>query len=112
MDTTESSLLDSFKTKKVLQSSSKPNPSPEVKVPDRDPWSSKTPEKPVNAPRRSRNRSSALSLKEVRQAALKLRKSDPAQPAQADPLLSSAGEPESLPAKSKKPEGPAKLPEK
>nr|GMD73055.1 CDT1-like protein A, chloroplastic [Ipomoea batatas] len=117
MDSAESSLLESFKTKKVLNSSSKPNPSPEIKSPDRDPWSSKTPEKPVNAPRRSQNRSSALSLKQVRQAALKLRKSDPERSAQADPLLSSAAgqigsQSESPPAKPKKSEGPAKLPEK
>nr|GMC53577.1 CDT1-like protein A, chloroplastic [Ipomoea batatas] len=111
MESAEPSLLESFKTKKVLHSSSKPNPSPEIKSPDQDPWSSKTPEKPVNAPRRSRNRSSALSLKEVRQAALKLRKSDP------ESLLSSAAgqigsQPESPPAKPNKSEGSAKLPEK
>ncbi|XP_031113573.1 CDT1-like protein a, chloroplastic [Ipomoea triloba] len=110
MDSTDSSLLDSSKTKKVLHSSSKPNPSPEIKSPDRDPWSSKTPEKPVNAPRRSRNRSSALSLKQVRQAALKLRKSDPLLSSAAGQIGSQLESPP--PAKPKKSDGPAKLPEK
>nr|GMD27377.1 CDT1-like protein A, chloroplastic [Ipomoea batatas] len=56
-------------------------------------------------------------MEEVRQAALKLRNLDPERPAQADPLLSSTAgqidsQPEPPPAKPKKSEGPAKLPEK
>ncbi|XP_031117652.1 uncharacterized protein LOC116021181 [Ipomoea triloba] len=54
---------------------------------------------------------------EFQQAALKLRKSDPERPTQADPLLSSTAgqigsQPESPPAKPKKSEDPRKLPKK
>nr|GMD37589.1 CDT1-like protein A, chloroplastic [Ipomoea batatas] len=56
-------------------------------------------------------------MEEVRQAALKLRNLDPERPAQADPLLSSTAgqigsQHEPPPAKPKKSEGLAKLPEK
>lgn len=122
MDSTESSPLNSFKSKKILRSSSKPssslldqNPRPH---PDPNPWSSKTPEKPIIPPRRTRNRGAALSLKEVRQAAKNLQESARPHPkSRPDPLMTSAKEriplwPESSPAKSKKPDTSFKLPEK
>ncbi|KAL3531243.1 hypothetical protein ACH5RR_010565 [Cinchona calisaya] len=115
-DSTESSRLDSFKSKKILHSTSIPqNPHPD---PDPNPWSSKTPEKPIIPPRRTRNRGAVLSLKEVRQAAQNLRKSDPQPKSRPDPLMTSAKEqiplwPESSsPAKLKKPDTSIKLPEK
>lgn len=115
MDSSDSSLLNSFKSKKkVIHSSSKPSQSDQVaKAPDQIPWSSKTPEKPTNLPRRSRR--TAMSLKEVRQFAQKLQKSDLDPPNQPDPLGSGKQQIGSLPAetlvaKSKKAD--AKLPEK
>lgn len=113
--------FDSFKSKKILKSSAKPSISPS-KPPtlphlDMNPWDSKTPEKPINPPRRTRNRGAAMSLKEVREAAQKLRKSDLVPPTQTDPLLMSAKEritsrSESSPSKSKKSDSSSKLPEK
>lgn len=52
-----------FKSKKPL------NPIPQAQALDLNVLSSKTPEKPPELPRRTRNRNVALSLKEVRKAA-------------------------------------------
>lgn len=72
------STFDSFKSKKILNSTSKPGSFDEsVKAPIESPWSAKTPEKSVNPTRRLRNRGSAMSLKEVRQCAKKLQTRDP-----------------------------------
>ncbi|OIT06911.1 PREDICTED: CDT1-like protein a, chloroplastic [Nicotiana attenuata] len=102
-----SSLLGTFKSKKKLQMGSDPVVSG---APSLDPWSSKTPEKPIIPPRRTRNRGAALSLKEVRQATQRLRKPDPNHPiAQAGASLSSVKSPA---VKAKKPIDPVKLPEK
>ncbi|XP_075105205.1 CDT1-like protein a, chloroplastic [Nicotiana tabacum] len=102
-----SSILGTFKSKKKLQMGSDPVVSG---APSLDPWSSKTPEKPIIPPRRTRNRSAALSLKEVREAAQKLRKPDPTHPiSQADASLSSGKSPA---VKAKKAVDPVKLPEK
>ncbi|KAM7521693.1 hypothetical protein LguiA_011595 [Lonicera macranthoides] len=115
MESSDSSLLNSFKSKKkVIHSGSKPLQSDQVsKAPDQSPWSSKTPEKPTNQPRRSRR--TAMSLKEVRQFAQKLQKSGMDPPNQPDPLGSGKQQTGSFPAetlvaKSKKAD--AKLPEK
>ncbi|PSS09437.1 CDT1-like protein [Actinidia chinensis var. chinensis] len=76
MESSRSLPFDSFKSKKILHSSStkssKPDETTEVN-PCRSLWSSKTPEKPANPPRRARNCQAALSVKEVREAAAKLR---------------------------------------
>ncbi|KAK9144978.1 hypothetical protein Sjap_004881 [Stephania japonica] len=94
--------LRSFKSKKIVQSS--PNSSADPN----------TPEKPLQPPQRLRNRSAALSLKDVRTAALGLRRSgrvsslDPPEStvSQGDGSRSSSN----LAAKSRKP--PIRLPEK
>ncbi|KAL3517687.1 hypothetical protein ACH5RR_020276 [Cinchona calisaya] len=126
MDSTESSPFESFKSKKILHFASTPPPSSSSPLdknsqphPDPNPnsWSSKTPEKPIIPPRRTRNRGAALSLKEVRQAAKSLQVSDPHPTSKPDPLMTSAKErislwPDSSPAKSKKSETSFKLPEK
>ncbi|KAK9126774.1 hypothetical protein Scep_015620 [Stephania cephalantha] len=65
------SLLRSFQSKKIVQSSPKSGPSC-PKTSDADP---NTPERPIQPPQRVRNRSAALSLKDVRTAALGLRRS-------------------------------------
>ncbi|KAH6828627.1 hypothetical protein C2S53_006625 [Perilla frutescens var. hirtella] len=78
MDATKQSSLSSFKSKKLLRS---PAPSDrKVSDPNPDPLSVKTPGKPVDPPRRLRNRGVALSIADIRKAALKLRErgSDPA----------------------------------
>ncbi|KAF5936725.1 hypothetical protein HYC85_024231 [Camellia sinensis] len=81
-------------------------------------WISKTPEKPADHPGRVRNRRTALSVKEVREAAVKLQKSDRGQCHQPDKVRSDGNEVGSDPSvaqvgKSKKKlEGQIKLPEK
>lgn len=111
MESTEaSSLLSTFKSKKKLQIGSDPNASG---APSMDPWSSKTPEKPIVAPRRTRSRSTVFSVKDIRQAAQKLRKPDPTHPpTQTDTSLSSVKPQMASPSKTKKPVNPVKLPEK
>ncbi|RWR72297.1 CDT1-like protein a, chloroplastic [Cinnamomum micranthum f. kanehirae] len=47
---------------------------PQSPLSDPNPWSSKTPEKPIRLPRRAKNRGVALSLKEVRSFAQGLQK--------------------------------------
>lgn len=59
-----------FRSKKPLKSIQK---SKDVSLEDLDPMSMKTPEKPLQLPRRTRNRNVALSLTEVRKAAERLR---------------------------------------
>ncbi|XP_047947516.1 CDT1-like protein a, chloroplastic isoform X2 [Salvia hispanica] len=83
--------VSTLKSKKLLSS---PAPSDrEVSVPSLDPLSVKTPGKPVDQPRRLRNRGVAFSVEDVRKAAMKLRErvSDP--PPSAD-ALSISEEPE------------------
>ncbi|KAH6798568.1 hypothetical protein C2S51_035052 [Perilla frutescens var. frutescens] len=78
MDATKQSPLSSFRSKKLLRS---PAPSDrKVSDPNPDPLSVKTPGKPADPPRRLRNRGVALSIADIRNAALKLRErgSDPA----------------------------------
>ncbi|KAL1553880.1 CDT1-like protein a, chloroplastic [Salvia divinorum] len=77
MDASKQSPLRSFKSKKLLSS---PAPSDrKVSDPSSDPLSVKTPGKPASQPRRLRNHSVALSISDVRKAAMKLRErgSDP-----------------------------------
>lgn len=97
MDSSESSPLDSFKSKKILQSSLTPTPSDQNPQPHTDPdsdpnaWSSKTPEKkPIIPSRRIRNPGAAISLKEVRQAAKNLQEPGPDLESIPDPLMTSA----------------------
>ncbi|XP_076926817.1 CDT1-like protein a, chloroplastic [Bidens hawaiensis] len=107
MDSTgaSSSPFDSFKSKKILQSSiSKPH------LPDQSPWSSKTPEKPTNPAQRPLTcRQSLRSVKQVREAAKKLHVSDPKPP---KPSVSSDPETEPTEAPVLKPGASGSLPEK
>ncbi|CAH9073804.1 unnamed protein product [Cuscuta europaea] len=122
MDSTEPSLLDFFKSEKVLGSSSKPlNSSPAVEIPVADPLTSKTPEKPICAPRQSKKGNAAFSVKQVREAAQKLHSSDPEPSANdnpfADQILRHPGQhdvsfPESSVTKPRKPNSSTNLPEK
>ncbi|KAG6410557.1 hypothetical protein SASPL_128618 [Salvia splendens] len=77
MDASKQSPMRSFKSKKLLSS---PAPS-DRKVSDLspDPLSVKTPGKPASQPRRQRNHTVAMSISDVRKAAMKLRerRSDP-----------------------------------
>ncbi|XP_060174798.1 CDT1-like protein a, chloroplastic [Lycium barbarum] len=113
--TEPSSLLHTFKSKKKLQIGSDPNDASSTGAPSMDPWSSKTPEKPITAPRRTRNRSTALSLKDIRQAAQKLLKPNPTRNVKPDPTRN-VKQPElessSSSAKGKKHVDSVKLPEK
>ncbi|XP_027095243.1 CDT1-like protein a, chloroplastic [Coffea arabica] len=123
MESTEPSPLDLFKSKKILHSSTptpsdknpQPHPHPD---PNPSPWSSKTPEKPIVPPRRTRNSAAALSLKEVRLAAKNLQEPALHQKPRPDPLMPAALKeripswPESSPAKVNKPDNSIKLPEK
>ncbi|KAI3449756.1 hypothetical protein Pfo_006421 [Paulownia fortunei] len=90
MDASKQSPLSSFKSKKQLHS---PAPSEQktrkVSDPDPNPWSVKTPGKPADPPLRLRHRGAALSIKEVRQAALELRERGFDRPARTDPVIES-----------------------
>ncbi|CAK9163795.1 unnamed protein product [Ilex paraguariensis] len=122
MESSESSPFDPFKSKKILRSSFKPSVSPsdqtENKATNQSPWNSVTPEKPINPPRRLKNRRAAMSVKEVRQAAQRLQKPAPDPPTRSDPIVDAAKHQiatlpsETAAAKSKKADGSAKLPEK
>ncbi|KAJ8552980.1 hypothetical protein K7X08_020373 [Anisodus acutangulus] len=93
-----------FKSKKKLHLGSDPDTS--SGGPSLDPWSSKTPEKTIIPPRRTlRNRNTALSLKDIRQAVQKLQKPDPTR-------LISQTDTSSSSVKAKEPVNPVKLPEK
>lgn len=69
MSSSEASSSIPFKSKKPLSST------PKAKTLDPNLLSSKTPEKPLQLPRRTRNQNVALSLKEVRKAAESRRQS-------------------------------------
>ncbi|OIT22000.1 PREDICTED: CDT1-like protein a, chloroplastic [Nicotiana attenuata] len=120
MESSQSSYLSKkqlFPTSKLsLSKQSDPN---SAGAPCQDAWNTKTPEKPIDHTRRTRNRNAAFSLKQVRQAAQKFCKSDLNHPTpQPDRLLSSGKShgvssfSGSSKAKSKKPIHPVKLPEK
>lgn len=79
MSSSEASPSIPFRSKKLLKST----PKSKTLTSDTDPLSAKTPEKPLQLPRRTRNRNVALSLKEVRKAAESLREPDPKQPSPA-----------------------------
>ncbi|CAH1447297.1 unnamed protein product [Lactuca virosa] len=107
-----SSPFDSFKSKKVLRSSvSKQHSADEAcGTPDQSLWSSKTPEKPTYPPRRSLTRRQPLrSLRQVKEAAKQLRKSDLKPSVPFDPLESS-----DIPSETPitKPKTPKALPER
>ncbi|KAH7517359.1 hypothetical protein FEM48_Zijuj09G0055300 [Ziziphus jujuba var. spinosa] len=70
MSSPEASSSIPFRSKKALK------PTSNSKAIDHSPLSSKTPEKPPQLSRRSRNRNVALSIKEVRRAAESLRESN------------------------------------
>ncbi|KAH7838506.1 hypothetical protein Vadar_027434 [Vaccinium darrowii] len=118
----DSKPYDSFKSKKILHSSpsQKPSPSKEIakSVADRSPWSSKTPEKQADHPRRTWNRRPAFSLKEVREEAAKLQVSEQDRIHQSDSVESSGLQIGSGPGDKvigkpkKKVDDPVKLPEK
>ncbi|KAL0304832.1 UNVERIFIED_CONTAM: CDT1-like protein a, chloroplastic [Sesamum angustifolium] len=112
MDASKSSPLSMFKSKKQLHSpaSSDPEP-PKVAEPAQNPWSVKTPGKPLDAPRRLRHRGAVMSIKEVREAAMKLRERGSDTPARTDPLLGSEKE-DIVRSKKKSVEAEIQLPEK
>ncbi|KAL6338193.1 hypothetical protein AAG906_015156 [Vitis piasezkii] len=106
------SAFNPFKSKKIAKSSSKVD---QTKAPDHDPWSSKTPEKPALPPRRGRNGSVALSIKEVKQMATTLTKSAPVQSARTAPVGSArtaSVDPVASPSRQKNVNRSMKLPEK
>lgn len=110
--TMSASAFNPFKSKKIAKSSSKVD---QTKAPDRDPWSSKTPEKPALPPRRGRNGSVALSIKEVKQMATTLTKSAPVQSARTAPVGSArtaSVDPVASPSRQKNVNRSMKLPEK
>ncbi|KAK9067556.1 hypothetical protein SSX86_011667 [Deinandra increscens subsp. villosa] len=96
-----SSPFDSSKSKKVLRSAvNKPHLAGEA--PDLSPWSSKTPEKPTNPPRRPLTRRQSLrSVNQVREAAKKLQEPDPKPSVSPDLVTSSTEAPISKPIVSK-----------
>ena len=98
-----------FRSKKPLKSK------PKTLTLDTDPLSAKTPEKPPQLRRRTRNRNVALSLKEVRKAAESLREPDPKQPSPARRKIADCSEEDGAiaAAKSKRDAAaaPSKLPE-
>ncbi|KAI5683599.1 hypothetical protein M9H77_04827 [Catharanthus roseus] len=117
MESSEYSEFDSLKSEKVPNLGSKSSTSISDQTSDKSPWNSKTPEKPVNPPRRTRNHGTALSLKEVREAALKLSKSETDPATRPDSFVISAKEQirlwlESSPSNLMKSDDSSKLPEK
>ncbi|KAL6516163.1 hypothetical protein OROGR_019468 [Orobanche gracilis] len=90
MKDTKSSLFSSFKSNKQLhspeQSDQKTRKGPQ---PDQNPWTVKTPGKSVDPPRRLRNRGAAMSIKEVREAAMRLRRCGSVPSARIDPVAES-----------------------
>ncbi|KAL0435610.1 UNVERIFIED_CONTAM: CDT1-like protein a, chloroplastic [Sesamum radiatum] len=112
MDAGKSSPLSMFKSKKQLHSPAPSDREPrKVAEPAQNPWSVKTPGKPVDAPRRLRHRGAAMSVKEVREAAMKLRERGSDTPARTDPLLGSEKE-DIVKSKKKSVEAEIQLPEK
>ncbi|XP_059626009.1 CDT1-like protein a, chloroplastic [Cornus florida] len=118
MESSESSPFDSFKSKKVFHSVSKSSQSDQTtRASDQNPWSSKTPEKPTDPPRRARNHLTAMSIKEVKQFAKGLQKSNQDRPIRSDQISSARQQialqrSKSPAAKSKKVDSSMKLPEK
>ncbi|KAL2510803.1 CDT1-like protein a [Abeliophyllum distichum] len=115
MESNRSSDVESLKSRKALSSPAPSDQKARIKAPDADPspFSVKTPGKPANQPRRLRNRNAVLSIKEIRQAANKLRDHVPDPPARPDPLMSSTESPTNTKSKRKKSSNPdIKLPEK
>ncbi|GFP96827.1 cdt1-like protein a chloroplastic [Phtheirospermum japonicum] len=110
MDATKSSPLSSFKSKKQLHSPARSDQKArKAPDPEPNPWGVKTPGKPADPPRRLRNRGAALSIKEIREASMKLRQRGSDPPAPIDPVV----EPEvEHVAKPKKSAAEIKLPEK
>ncbi|KAL6505202.1 hypothetical protein OROGR_025019 [Orobanche gracilis] len=86
MKDNKSSPFSSFKSKNQLHS---PEPSDQktrkVPEPDQNPWSVKTPGKSVDPPRRLHNRGAAMSIKEIREAATRLRRRGSSPSARTDP---------------------------
>lgn len=84
MDASNQSPMSSFKSNKLLRS---PAPSDrKVSDPSPDPLSVKTPGKPADKPRRLRNRGVALSISDVRKAAMKLRERGSDPPPRSEPV--------------------------
>ncbi|KAK4407216.1 CDT1-like protein a, chloroplastic [Sesamum angolense] len=112
MDAGKSSPLSMFKSKKQLHSPASSDTEPrKVAEPAQNPWSVKTPGKPLDAPRRLRHRGAVMSIKEVREAAMKLRERGSDTPARTDPLLGSEKE-DIVRSKKKSVEAEIQLPEK
>lgn len=107
----KSSPMSTFKSKKQLHS---PAPSDQqlrkASDPEANPLSVKTPGKLADPPRRSGRRSAVMSIKDIRQAALKLRERGSDPPLRTDPLLGPDKELIAKPAKSL--EAETMLPEK
>ncbi|PIN25566.1 hypothetical protein CDL12_01689 [Handroanthus impetiginosus] len=112
MDAGKSSPLSSFKSKKTLHS---PVPADHKtrkdSNPDPNPWSVKTPGKPADPPRRSRQTGAALSIKEIREAALRLRGRGSKPRDRTDPILGS-GKEQTAKVEQKSVDSEIKLPEK
>ncbi|KAF8401863.1 hypothetical protein HHK36_012810 [Tetracentron sinense] len=75
MEPSSASPFNPFKSKKIIRSSSKSASSDETLASDQNPLSSKTPEKPMQLPRRTRNRGVSISLQEVKKIEEGLQKS-------------------------------------
>ncbi|PSR94862.1 Acyl-lipid (8-3)-desaturase, partial [Actinidia chinensis var. chinensis] len=117
MESSNRSPFDSFKSKKILRSSSSnPSPSDQPTKPYLDPnlWSS---EKPVNHPGRALNHRTAMSVKEVREFAEKLHKPDRGRFLESDPggsdghLIGSGRDYTPIAQRTKKVDDPINLPE-
>ncbi|XP_073144445.1 CDT1-like protein a, chloroplastic [Henckelia pumila] len=119
MESAKSSLLNVCKSKKPLHSPSGPR-NRKISGSDSNPLTVKTPGKTADPPRRMRHRSAAMSIKEIREAALKLRESGSGQNSSHGPVVGSTDEhfgtlSESAAAvkkKKKSADGEIKLPEK
>ncbi|XP_010274794.1 PREDICTED: CDT1-like protein b [Nelumbo nucifera] len=113
------SSFNTFRSKKIIRSSSKSASSNEAQAADLHQWSLKTPEKPTQLPRRIRNQGFALSVKEVKKIAQGLRKTNTDAPSDqlnrigtSTNLSSEYGPSASAVGKSSKTEASTKLPEK
>ncbi|XP_022872977.1 CDT1-like protein a, chloroplastic [Olea europaea var. sylvestris] len=92
MESARSPDVDLMKSKKAISSPAPSDEKVRMKAPasDPNPMCVKTPGKPADPPRRLRNRNAVLSIKEIRQAANKLREQVLDPPARPDPLMSSS----------------------
>ncbi|XP_073317995.1 CDT1-like protein a, chloroplastic [Primulina huaijiensis] len=119
MESAKSSLLNVCKSKKPLHSSSGPR-NRKISGSDSNPWTVKTPGKTADPPRRMRHPSAAMSIKEIREAALKLRESGSGQSTNPGPVVGSTNEhfdtwsesAATVKQKKKPADGEIKLPEK